>query len=100
MHNKYDVCTESQKPETFLTYNKTKGGVDAEDQMAHAFTTERKTKRWPLVIFFNILDLSSIAALIVFRMKYPFNTLSHDDNRQKFNIDIGRSLALPQIICP
>ena len=56
MHNKDDVCTESQKPETFLTYNKTKGGVDAENQMAHAFTTERKTKRWPLVIFFNILD--------------------------------------------
>ena len=31
-------------------------------------------------------------------MKYPLDTLSHDDNRQKFNIDIGRSLALPQII--
>ncbi|KAK3732932.1 hypothetical protein RRG08_002543 [Elysia crispata] len=44
------------------------------------------------------MDLSSIAALIVFRMKYPLDTFSHDDNRQKFNIDIGRSLALPQII--
>ena len=98
MHNKGDVCTESRKPEILLTYNKTKGGVDAVDQMAHAFTTRRKTKRWPLEIFFNIIDLSSIAALIVFRMKYPLDTLSHDDNRQKFNIDIGRSLALPQII--
>ena len=51
------MCTESQKPEIFLTYNKTKGGVDAVDQMAHAFTTkmengggvtdvpQRKTKR-------------------------------------------------------
>ena len=68
------------------------------DQMAHAFTTKRKTKRWPLEIFFNIMDLSSIAALIVFRMKYPLDTFSHEDNRQKFNIDIGRSLALPQII--
>ena len=66
--------------------------------MAHAFTTKRKTKRWPLEIFFNIMDLSSIAALIVFRMKYALDTFSHDDNRQKFNIDIGRSLALPQII--
>ena len=60
-----------------------------------AFTT----KRWPLVLFFNILDLPPIAALIVFRIKYPLDTLSHDDNRQKFNIEIGRSLALPQIIC-
>ena len=66
--------------------------------MAHALTTKRKTIRWHLVMFFNIMDLSSIAALIVFRMKYPLDTLSYDDNRQKFNIDIGQSLALPQII--
>ncbi|GFN87953.1 PiggyBac transposable element-derived protein 4 [Plakobranchus ocellatus] len=38
MHNKAAV-SENGKPEIVLAYNETKGGVDAMNQMAHAFTT-------------------------------------------------------------
>ncbi|GFS09152.1 PiggyBac transposable element-derived protein 4, partial [Elysia marginata] len=67
------------------------------DQTAHAFTVKRKTKRWPLVIFFNIIDLSSIAARAVYRMKFSISNFSHEDNRQAFSINIGRSLAVAHI---
>ncbi|GFN87506.1 PiggyBac transposable element-derived protein 4 [Plakobranchus ocellatus] len=97
-HQKPEICPETTKPDIVLHYNKTKGGVDAMDQMAHAFTTKRKTKRWPLVVFFNILDLSSIAARVIFQLKYPVDKLSHEDCRQRFNADVGRSMAYAHIV--
>ncbi|XP_059169788.1 piggyBac transposable element-derived protein 4-like [Physella acuta] len=100
MHNNPDIDSTNalKKPEIVLYYNKTKGGVDAMDQMAKAFTVKRKTKRWPLVVFFNMIDLASIAARVVFQCKYPTSSLGHADNRQLFNIDIAQSLTLLQIL--
>lgn len=97
MHSAPERCETSGKPEIVLTYNKTKGGVDALDQMAHAFTVKRKTKRWPLVIFFNIIDLSTIAARVIWQARLPDDKLSHDDNRQLFIIAIAREMVLEQV---
>ncbi|GFO15538.1 PiggyBac transposable element-derived protein 4 [Plakobranchus ocellatus] len=95
MHNPQRSRCQPRK--IVLTYNKTKRGVDATDQMAHAFTTKTKIKWWLLVMFFNILNLASIASRVVSRMEYPMDTFSHEDNRKRSSIDIGRSLAFAQI---
>ncbi|GFO23343.1 PiggyBac transposable element-derived protein 4 [Plakobranchus ocellatus] len=96
-HNKGDI-SEGGKPDIVLAYNKTKGGVDAMDQMAHAFTTKRKSKRWPMVYFYNIIDLASIASRVVFRFKFPTDDLSKDDNRQRFNLkSVARALVVAHI---
>ena len=97
MNNNDKVCDNTKKPEIVLKYNQTKGRVDAMDEMAKVFTTKRKTKRWPLVIFFNVLDLATIASRVIFKQRYPKDTLAHEDHRQSFNIAIGRALALPLI---
>ena len=81
IHNKAGVGNNG-KPDIVLTYNKTNGSVDAMDQMTHAFTTKQKSKRWPMVYFFNILDLGSIAARVVFKCEFPVHTQSHEDNRE------------------
>ena len=98
MHNKAEVG-DNGKPDIVLTYNKTNGSVDAMDQMTHAFTTKRKSKAWPMVYFFNILDLGSIAARVVFKCEFPVHTLSHEDNRERerFNLTVARSLVVAQI---
>ncbi|GFO49695.1 PiggyBac transposable element-derived protein 4 [Plakobranchus ocellatus] len=96
MHNKGDI-SEGGKPDIVLAYNKTKGGVDAMDQMVHAFTTKRKSKRWPTVYFYNIIDLASIASRVVFRSKFPTDDLSKDDNRQRFNLTVARALVVAHI---
>ncbi|KAK3775563.1 hypothetical protein RRG08_063661 [Elysia crispata] len=96
MHNKAEVG-DNGKSDIVLTYNKTKGSVDAMDQMIHAFTTKRKSKRWPMVYFFNILDLVSVAARVVFKCEFPVDTLSYEENRQKFNLTVARSLVVAQI---
>ena len=49
---------EDKKPAAIHDYNQGKGGVDVLDSCIEDFTTKRKTNRYPLVIFFNILDVS------------------------------------------
>ena len=46
-------------PETIAFYNKTKYGVD---QMARKYSVKARNFRWPLQVFFNILDLAAINA--------------------------------------
>ena len=46
-----------KKPDTILTYNVTKCGLDTIDQMARLYTTKAGTRRWPVAVFYNILDL-------------------------------------------
>ena len=50
-----------KKTEVVLIYNSTKGVVDTLDKMAHDYTVKCKTQCWPLVMFFNIIDLATIA---------------------------------------
>jgi len=47
-----------KKPEIILFYNDTKAGVDTVDQMCRTFTIKTATRRWPTVIFFNLLDIA------------------------------------------
>ena len=39
-------------------YNKTKSGVDITDQMARQYTVKAGARRWPMAVFYNILDLA------------------------------------------
>ena len=75
---------EQKKPEIVLDYNSTKGGVDTMDQMCLNYTAKRQTKRWPLVLFYNMLDTSIVAASVVYKTKNPHDKLSHNDYRAEF----------------
>lgn len=47
----------SGKPEIILDYNNTEVGVDVADS---SYDVTRYTKRWPMVIFFAILNIAGI----------------------------------------
>ena len=67
MHNDAKTSDKAdQKPEMILFYKKTKAGVDTMDQMCARYTTQRRTCRWPLACFYNILGISFLAAYIVY----------------------------------
>ena len=53
--------------ESIEFYNKTKFGVDVMDQMARKYSTKSSSRRWPLQVFFNILDLAGINAWILYK---------------------------------
>ena len=54
-------------PETITFYNKTKYGVDVVDQMARKYSMKAGSFRWPIQVFFNILDLVAINAWILYK---------------------------------
>ena len=60
-----DVTSPKKKPAMILEYNATKGGVDTSDQMLRLYSTKRMTRRWPVAIFNNMLDVSALNAYII-----------------------------------
>ncbi|KAJ8945552.1 hypothetical protein NQ318_020398 [Aromia moschata] len=62
MHHRASTNPDSQKPEIVEYYNRNKGGVDTIDEK---YSTSRRTRRWPLTIFFRMLDASIINAYIL-----------------------------------
>ncbi|GFN96967.1 PiggyBac transposable element-derived protein 4 [Plakobranchus ocellatus] len=88
---------EKELPEVVSYYNSTKGGVDTMDLMAHTVSSKRQTKRWPMLMFYNIIDVGSIAASVVYSTKYPVEKFSKTDNRREFQLNVSKDLILPQI---
>ena len=56
-----------QLPETVEYYNSTKYGVDILDQMARKYTSKVSSRRWPLQVFYNVLDLAAINAYVIYK---------------------------------
>ena len=72
MHDDAQVTDDDiKKPEINLFYNETKGGVDSLDQLVHSYMTKRKSRRWPLRFFHNLLDVAGVAAFILWTSKNP-----------------------------
>ena len=61
--------TTKKKPETVTFYDKTKCGVDIADQMARQYTVKAGTRRWPVAVFYNILDLACINVYVLYKKK-------------------------------
>lgn len=47
-------------------YNATKGGVDLVDQMSGTYNVGRTTNRWPLALFFNLLNIAGINSFVIY----------------------------------
>ena len=70
-----------------MDYNRTKGGVDTIDQMCGNFSVSRRSTRWPMTLFFGLLNLAGINALVLYN-------LSNRDSPHKYRRVFLKSLAL------
>lgn len=84
---------ETKKPDIVTFYNRTKIGVDLVDQLCQNYNVARNTNRWPMVIFYNLLNISAINALCVFKA----NNLETVTLRRKFIEAFAWDLIRPQI---
>ena len=65
MHSQPEIeSTSDQKPSIIVFHNKTKDGVGTLDRMLRSYSIKRMTRRWPLVLFYNMIDLSTINAFM------------------------------------
>ena len=85
-----------KKPEIIKFYNKTKIGVDLVDQMVGTYTCRRQTGRWPLKLFFNLLDVAALNAYTIYRQVHP-DQQSTGGSRRRFLINLADSLILPHM---
>jgi hypothetical protein len=71
-----------KKPDSVLYYNANKCGVDMLDAMCRQMSTKAGTRRWPLAVFFNILDMGGINSWIIFKKNTGINMSRRNFIRQ------------------
>ena len=80
-------------------YNRTKGGVDTFDQMCSTYSTSRKTKRWPMCVFYGMINIATINAYIIYCENYQRENSENNDNkvmdRKQFMDELATSLVKP-----
>ena len=59
-----------------MHYNSTKGGVVFLDQMCALYSCNRKTRRWPLCVFYGRLNIAAVN----FYMIYCSNMIRNGEN--------------------
>lgn len=84
MHHQKCFDEENNKPEIISYYNLTKGGVDSLDQKCSVYSSSRRSQRWPLTIFYRMLDIASVNAFVLY-------------NSYKNNIKINRAEFLKKL---
>lgn len=71
-HDDIDPETgDAQKPVIITKYNETKGGVDVVDKLSASYNCARTTRRWPMVIFYVLLNIAGINAQVIYSANNP-----------------------------
>ncbi|KAJ8407211.1 hypothetical protein AAFF_G00288870 [Aldrovandia affinis] len=73
MHDDQAVNHNSRKRklEVIQYYNRTKIGVDLMDQMVHTFTCKRQTRRWPMALWHNLINVATLNAYTASKAQRP-----------------------------
>ncbi|XP_072395325.1 uncharacterized protein [Diabrotica undecimpunctata] len=95
MYPEGDKPNSTVLPEIIDFYNRTKIGLDTFDQLVHRYTTARKSRRWPLRIFYNLLDFVVGINLVV--LCKGSNTSGQEliPNRRSFLKNLSTDLVTP-----
>lgn len=65
MHHSKSTDPKTGKPEIISFYNSTKGGVDSLDQKCATYNTGRRTRRWPLAVFYAVLNIAGVNSYVI-----------------------------------
>ena len=87
--------SEDKKPVIVLDYNRNKGGVDNLDKVIGTY--RRMTASWPLVVFHNIINVSSYNAFVIWRKIQPDWMPGKRNKRRVFLQELGKALVTPFI---
>jgi len=94
MHHDDKIEGEDNKPHIILHDNECKSGVDNMNKLVGTFSCKRKTNRWPMAVFFNMIDVARVAALLIWLYNPGVNSAR---SRRKFLMTLGEKLATEHI---
>jgi len=92
-HDATVVADKDNKPEIITYYNETKSGVDNLDHLIGLYKCKRKTRRWPMTLFYNMIDTAAVAAYVIWCYKHPAYHQSKTHKRRLFLVDVAESLV-------
>uniref|UniRef100_A0A182JHW7 PiggyBac transposable element-derived protein domain-containing protein n=1 Tax=Anopheles atroparvus TaxID=41427 RepID=A0A182JHW7_ANOAO len=87
-----DITGQMHDPKIVQMYNRSKNVVQLIQQMCSMYDVARASRRWQLVVFFNLMNLSAINAWCIYRMNHPEREVS----RRDFLTDMALELLRPQ----
>lgn len=93
-HEKSLLPREDKKPEIIDFYNLTKPGVDSLDQKAANYDVGRRSKRWPLTLFYRCVVIACTNSFVIFTTANPDTTIT----RRDFVISVGKSLIQDHMV--
>ena len=86
------IDSKKSKPSIILDYNHNKCGVDKFGQMVKEYRIYRASRRWPLVLFFDLLGFSCFSSWVIFCLKFPDHNFVKSKNRREFLYILGKEL--------
>ena len=92
-HDSAEISYDRGKPQIIIDYNHSKYGVDTLNQLVRKYSCKRKTLRWPMALFFNMLDMASYNAFVIFGFMNPGWNRNKLHRRRLFLIQLARELA-------
>lgn len=93
MHHEKSFDEEKNKPEIVCFYNSTKGGVDSMDQKCANYSSNRRSRRWPLSVFYMLVNISAANSYILYLCFKDSPTIT----RFKFVEDLAIKLISPHL---
>ncbi|XP_033971716.1 piggyBac transposable element-derived protein 4-like [Trematomus bernacchii] len=99
-HRSPDVSDEmKRKPVIIKDYNRCKGGVDNLDKLGvvSTYSCRRRTNRWPLAPFHNLVDISHYNAYVLWTSIEPSWQQQKPYRRRLFIEEVGEMLVTPHI---
>ncbi|CAF3698644.1 unnamed protein product [Rotaria sp. Silwood1] len=90
---------EKRLPCAIHDYNQTKGGVDAIDQCIENYTVRRISRRWPMVVFYNMIDIGAINAMTIWLCQNSSWNVKRTNTRRIFLTQLSKALTNLQLQC-
>ena len=86
-----------KKPEVIQYYNGIKAGVDTFDQLIRTYSCKRQTKRWPVVMWYNLLDVAKLNAFVAFSTQNSVFESGKTHKRRLLLRNLAEKLEIPQM---
>ena len=92
LHNEQEISNDRSKPQVILDYNSLKGGVDTLDQNVRKYSCKRRTLRWPMALFSNMVDIAAYNSFVIHLDVHPQWERRKSHRRRLFLIALARQL--------
>ena len=84
---------EKKLPCVIHDYNQKKSGVDAVDQCIEYYTVRRISRRWPMIVFYNMIDIAAVNAMTIWLYQNPGWNMRKRSIRRSFLTELSMKLT-------